>query len=198
MGALMNMEDVRGYWVTRVLLERGIGIICLIAFLVAVNQFKPLLGERGLLPVPLFVKQVPFRATPSLFFLFPRDIAFSIAAWVGVALSCLVITGISARYTWLSVAVWVAIYLLYLSFVNVGQTFYAFGWESILLEACFFAIFLGGSKVVPQADSDLAFPLAAVPHHVRRRADQAAGRSLLARSYLPELLLRNTAHAESA
>ena len=23
---------------------------------------------------------------------------------------------------------------LYLSFVNVGQTFYAFGWESILLE----------------------------------------------------------------
>ena len=147
----MNMEDVRGYWVTRVLLERGIGIICLIAFLVAVNQFKPLLGERGLLPVPLFVKQVPFRETPSLFFFFPRDIAFSIAAWVGVALSCLVITGISARYTWLSVAVWVAIYLLYLSFVNVGQTFYAFGWESILLEACFFAIFLGGSKVVPQA-----------------------------------------------
>ncbi len=146
----MNLEDDRGYWVTRMLLERSIGIICLIAFLVAVNQFKPLLGERGLLPVPLFVKQVPFRATPSLFFWFPRDIAFTVAAWAGVLLSCLVITGISSRYTWLSIAVWISIYLLYLSFVNVGQTFYAFGWESILLEACFFAIFLGGSKLVPQ------------------------------------------------
>ena len=30
-----------------------------------------------------------------------------------------------------------------LSFVNVGQTFYGFGWESMLLEAGFYAIFLG-------------------------------------------------------
>jgi hypothetical protein len=109
-----------------------------------------LLGERGLLPVPLFVKQVPFRASPSLFYWFPRDIAFTTAAWLGVVLSCLVIAGVASRYTWLSVTVWITIYLLYLSFVNVGQTFYAFGWESILLEACFFAIFLGGSRVVPQ------------------------------------------------
>ena len=145
------MGDVRGYWITRFLLERGVGIICLIAFLVALNQFRPLLGERGLLPVPLWVKQVPFRASPSLFYLFPRDIAFAIAAWIGIVLSCLVITGISSRYTWSTVAVWLAIYLIYLSFVNVGQTFYGFGWESILLEACFFCIFLGGARVLPQA-----------------------------------------------
>jgi hypothetical protein len=56
----------------------------------------------------------------------------------------------AARHTWLSAGTWLAIYLLYLSFVNVGQTFYAFGWESILLEACFFAIFLGGAKTVAQ------------------------------------------------
>jgi Lipase maturation factor len=145
------MEDVRGYWLTRLLLERGIGVICLIAFLVALNQFRPLLGERGLLPVPIFVKQVPFRASPSLFYLLPRDIAFTTAAWIGIVLSCLVITGVSARWTWSGVAVWLAIYLIYLSFVNVGQTFYGFGWESILLEACFFCIFLGSARVVPQA-----------------------------------------------
>ncbi len=148
---LFDMEDVRGYWLTRLLLYRGLGVICLVAFLVALNQFRPLLGERGLLPVPLFVKQVPFRLSPSLFYLFPRDVAFATAAWLGVVLSCLVITGISERYgTWVSVAVWAAIYLLYLSFVNVGQTFYGFGWESILLEACFFAMFLGSARVVPQ------------------------------------------------
>ena len=147
----MDSIDARGYWLTRLLLDRGVAIICLIAFLVALNQFKPLLGERGLLPVSLFVKQVPFSESPSLFYLFPRDIAFTLAAWLGVALSCLVLTGFASRYTWSHVVVWAAIYLLYLSFVNVGQTFYAFGWESILLEACFFAIFLGGSHVTPHA-----------------------------------------------
>jgi len=147
----MPSADARGYWLTRLLLERSTGIICLIAFLVALNQFKPLLGERGLLPVPLWIRQVGFRDAPSLFYLFPRDWAFTVFSWIGIALSCLVISGLATRYTWSNVAVWVAIYLIYLSFVNVGQTFYAFGWESILLEACFFAIFLGGSRAVPQA-----------------------------------------------
>ena len=143
--------DTRGYWLTRVLLECGIGIICLIAFLVALNQFRPLLGERGILPVPLWIKQVPFRYSPSLFYLFPRDWAFLAFSWAGIVLSCLVISGIGTRETWSNAVVWSAIYLIYLSFVNVGQTFYAFGWESILLEACFFAVFLGGSRSVPQA-----------------------------------------------
>ena len=97
MVALINMEDPRGYWLTRLLLERGIGVICLIAFIVALNQFKPLLGERGLLPVPLFVKEVPFRESPSLFFWFPKDSAFTAAAWSGILLSAAVITGLASR-----------------------------------------------------------------------------------------------------
>ncbi len=145
------MLDAKTYWLARTLLERGIALICLVAFVNALNQFKPLLGERGLLPVPLFVKQVPFRESPSLFYLFPRDDAFTTAAWLGIAISALILTGVATRYTWSNAAAWAALYLLYLSFVNVGQTFYAFGWESILLEACFFAIFLGGGRVIPQA-----------------------------------------------
>ncbi len=38
-------------------------------------------------------------------------------------------------------------WLLYISFVNVGQIFYGFGWEDILLEAGFFAVFLGARGV---------------------------------------------------
>ena len=34
LSALMNVDDQRGLWVTRLLLERGMGIICLIAFIV--------------------------------------------------------------------------------------------------------------------------------------------------------------------
>src|SRR5205823_1995009 len=115
---LFDTEDVTGYWITRLLLQRGLGIVCLIAFLVALNQFRPLLGEHGLLPVDLFVRQVPFRESPSLFYLFPRDLAFTAAAWIGIALSCLVISGVSERYsTWVSVAVWAGIWVLYVSFV---------------------------------------------------------------------------------
>ncbi len=40
-----------------------------------------------------------------------------------------------------------------LSFVNVGQIFYGFGWETMLLEAGFFAIFLGAARSSPQAIS---------------------------------------------
>ena len=44
---------------------------------------------------------------------------------------------------------WFMLYGLYLSIVNVGQTFYGFGWESMLLEAGFFAAFLGPEKSMP-------------------------------------------------
>jgi hypothetical protein len=148
----MRWFGSENYWLTRLLLQRGVALVCLIAFLNAVNQFRPLLGERGLLPVPLFVKQVPFRFSPSLFYFAPHDTVFAIAAWLGVLLSCLALAGIADHYaTWVSMLVWAALWTLYISFVNVGQTFYGFGWESILLEACFYAIFLGSRNTQPQA-----------------------------------------------
>lgn len=132
--------DIDGYWLTRTVFQRGLGLIYFVAFVNALNQFKPLLGEHGLLPVPAWIKEVPFRQSPSLFYLAPKDAAFTAAAWLGIVLSCLVLTGVSERFsTPVSMAVWAGMWLLYISFVNVGQTFYAFGWESILLEAGFYA-----------------------------------------------------------
>ena len=55
------------YSISRLLIGRGVAAIYLIGFLVAVQQFRPLLGERGLLPVPRFVAAVPFTSAPSLF-----------------------------------------------------------------------------------------------------------------------------------
>jgi hypothetical protein len=146
------MDGTNGYWLTRLLLQRGVALVYLIAFLVAVNQFRPLCGERGLLPATQFIRDTPFRAAPSLFYLFPRDSAFAIFGWVGVLLALLALTGVSEKYgSWLSFAVWGLMWLIYLSFVNVGQTFYGFGWESMLLETGFLAIFLGAADMEPQA-----------------------------------------------
>ena len=44
---------------------------------------------------------------------------------------------------------WLALWVLYLSIVNVGQTWYSFGWESLLLETGFLTIFLGNDDVAP-------------------------------------------------
>jgi hypothetical protein len=46
-------------------------------------------------------------------------------------------------------AVWALMWLLYLSIVNIGQIWYGFGWESLLLEVGFLAIFLGPADVEP-------------------------------------------------
>ncbi len=139
------------FWLARLGLQRGLGLILLLAFLNALNQFRPLLGEHGLLPVPLFVNQVSFRDSPSLFFAFPNNTAFTLFAVAGVLLSVLALTGVADNHiTWASMLTWGAMWVLYISFVNVGQTFYAFGWESILLEACFYAVFLGSRGTTPQ------------------------------------------------
>jgi hypothetical protein len=138
------------YWYSRFVFERSLAALYLVGFLVAANQFVPLLGERGLLPVSRFTQYVPFRASPSLFYLSPADTAFRVGAWIGVALAALTLIGWpQQRGAVVSAVVWAAMWLLYLSFVNVGQTFYGFGWETLLLESGFLAIFLGGWTTQP-------------------------------------------------
>src|SRR6266513_1780780 len=140
------------YWYSRFLFERALAAMYVVAFACAVNQFVPLLGARGLLPVSRFTQFVPFRASPSLFYLSPTDTAFRFGAWVGLGLAILALTSWPQQQgTIASATVWAALWVLYLSFVNVGQTFYGFGWETLLLEAGFLAIFLGGWATTPSA-----------------------------------------------
>jgi hypothetical protein len=141
-----------GLYMPRLLLHRGLAAIYLIAFICSRNQFRPLVGERGLLPIRRFLSVVSFREAPSLFHGHYSDRFFGVVAWIGIALSLTALFGWSeAGPVWLSAAVWLMLWALYLSIVNVGQTFYSFGWESMLIEAGFFAAFLGPSRVAPSA-----------------------------------------------
>jgi Lipase maturation factor len=144
-------DGTRSYWTSRFVFERALAFIYLIAFLCAANQFVPLAGERGLLSLTEFVRDVPFRAAPSLFFYAPTDSALRVAAWLGIVLSCVLLTGLIRRFAIPTGVAWWVLWVLYLSFENVGQTLYAFGWESLLLEAGFFAMFLGSSTSTPSA-----------------------------------------------
>ena len=132
------------YWLSRFVIQRGLGLMYLIAFLVAINQFRPLLGENGLLPVPRFLERVSFRRAPSIFHWHYSDRFFAVLSWLGLLLAGVALSGLSeAGPFWLSAIIWFLLWAIYLSIVNVGQLFYGFGWESLLLEAGFYAIFLG-------------------------------------------------------
>ena len=134
-------------WLSRWVFERGLAITYVIAFAVVLNQFRPLLGERGLLPVPQFLAAVPFRRSPSLFHWRYSDRLVVAVGWVGITLATALLLEVPQRAgAPVAVACWAGLWVLYLSVVNVGQRFYSFGWESLLLEVGFLACFLGGSS----------------------------------------------------
>ncbi|MFE9612125.1 lipase maturation factor family protein [Streptomyces sp. NPDC006012] len=138
------------YWLSRLVFQRALATVYLVAFLTAVLQFRALLGERGMLPIPRFVAGVPFRRAPSLFHLHYSDRFFAACCWAGCAVSAALLAGLDARLPLAgAMLLWLVPWALYLSIVNVGQTWYAFGWESLLLEVGFLAVFLGNDEVAP-------------------------------------------------
>ena len=125
---------------------RGMGFIYAAAFAVVCVQWLPLVGSRGLLPVVEHLERTAqmhsgsdwqaFWAAPGLFWLGASDGFMMACGWVGLALAVSVVAGVGHA------AVMAALWVLYFSFVSAGQDFYAFGWESMTLEAGFLAVFL--------------------------------------------------------
>ena len=133
------------YWLPRFVFLRLLGFVYFFAFLSLLRQLVPLFGAHGLLPVRLFLDQVAaalgpgwasWSRVPTIFW-WRSDDAFLIAlAWVGLALSLLLLCGLA------DAPLLAGLWAIYMSFVHVGQIFYGFGWEILLLEAGFLAIFL--------------------------------------------------------
>ncbi|CAL9350223.1 hypothetical protein SUDANB32_00449 [Streptomyces sp. enrichment culture] len=138
------------YWTSRLVFQKGLAALYLVAFAAAALQFRALIGERGMLPVPRFVERVPARRSPSLFHLHYSDRFFAGCAWAGCAVAVALLAGVDALVPlWAAMLLWLVPWALYLSIVNVGQTWYAFGWESLLLEMGFLGVFLGNDEVAP-------------------------------------------------
>ncbi|MEU9734564.1 lipase maturation factor family protein [Streptomyces sp. NPDC048002] len=138
------------YWLSRLVFQRALAAVYLVAFLTAALQFRPLIGTRGLLPVPRLLERVPFRAAPSVFHLHYSDRFFAGCAWFGCAVSAALLAGLDGLLPlWGAMLLWLVPWALYLSIVNVGRTWYAFGWESLLLEVGFLAVWLGNDEVAP-------------------------------------------------
>ncbi|MFI5529555.1 lipase maturation factor family protein [Kitasatospora sp. NPDC051853] len=138
------------YWLGRLAFQRLVAAVYLLGFLAAARQFRALIGEHGMLPVPRFTARTGWRRAPSLFQFHYTDRAFALAAWTGAALAAAVLAGAADHLPLAAATVlWAVLWLLYLSIVNVGQAWYSFGWESLLLEAGVLAAFLGNEEVAP-------------------------------------------------
>ncbi|MFZ5894526.1 MAG: lipase maturation factor family protein [Myxococcota bacterium] len=133
------------YALTSFVLLRGVSLIYLVAFLIILFQFRPLFGEQGLLPAGQYLDWVAarlgsrssgFARLPSVFWFGNSDSILGACALLGVALSAAGLAGFCNAIGQL--IQWV----LYLSFVHIGQIFYGYGWESLLCEAGFLSIFL--------------------------------------------------------
>lgn len=133
------------YWFTRFFILRLLGAVYAVAFLAAARQIVPLIGSHGLTPVDLFLKHVQdalgsnaagFIRLPSLFWFGHSDTALQVTAWFGFALACIVALGYA------NVILMTVLWVIYMSFVHVGQDWYGFGWEIQLLETGFLGIFL--------------------------------------------------------
>jgi hypothetical protein len=146
----MGWFSAPDYWLGSFVLERGVAAIYLIAFVAAAAQFRSLIGEHGILPVPGFLAKQSFWRTPSIFHLHYSDRLFAGVSWFGAALSAAVVVGAADLVPlWAAIPMWLTLWVLYLSIVNVGQAWYSFGWESLLLESGFLMIFFGNDHVAP-------------------------------------------------
>lgn len=141
----------------REVLQRGIAALYLVAFVSSLNQFRPLLGEHGFLPAQELLAWVASSPRgrrmlhPTLF----RYAAYSdrrlvTLCWAGIAVSAALVGGIPQFFTpWAPMVCFLALWLGYMSITSIGQTFYGFGWEMLLLEAGFLAAFLGSIAEPP-------------------------------------------------
>ncbi|XP_063170819.1 lipase maturation factor 1-like [Candoia aspera] len=124
------------FWLTRLVLLRATAFVYFVAFLVAYHQNKALIGDRGLLPCKLYLENVKhyFKGrinmetlsyAPTLFWFLDWSSMNSVLdafALIGLAISAFVLVTGCANMI-LMAAVW----MIYLSLINVGQIWYSFG-----------------------------------------------------------------------
>ena len=143
--AFIAQGNPPSYWLTRFIILRLLGVVYAVAFLVAINQLIPLIGEHGLLPVGIYIKDVnlafgsagaSFVKLPSVFWFWHSDTALLTVAWIGFILSLVVVCGFA------NAPVLGVLWFLYISIVHLGQDWYGYGWEIQLTETGFLAIFL--------------------------------------------------------
>jgi predicted DCC family thiol-disulfide oxidoreductase YuxK len=132
-----------------------LGFVYFTAFSSLGGQIEGLIGKEGILPAQNFLQQVESQLgterlwkLPTLFWLEVGDGFLKFICLAGAAISLLVIAGIAP-----ALGLFI-LWLFYLSLFNVGQQFFGFQWDTLLLETGFLAIFLVPLKWRPKLENE--------------------------------------------
>jgi lipase maturation factor 1 len=138
----------------RDLFLRLLGLIYLVAFLSLLAQLTVLIGSRGLLPAGEYLaRRQSVLDAPTLFWLGHSDGTLRGAAIAGAVLSCALVLNIAPR------GCLALLWALYLSFVTVGQDFFGFQWDNLLLETGLLSLFIAPGGLRPR-DAPSPHPVA--------------------------------------
>ena len=133
----------------------GLGVVFVMAFASLWVQFAGLFGEHGILPAQQLLEQWPqhvagtpwenafARGLPTLFWFDASDGVMR--AWCGVGIACGGLLALGFAPLWLT-ALCGAVYL---SFVNVGDVFFGYQWDALLLETAAFSLFYAPPTLRP-------------------------------------------------
>jgi hypothetical protein len=131
--------------------SRALAVVYAIAFVSFGVQVKGLIGSRGILPAGSFLEAVhrqlgssAYWRLPTVFWLGSSDAGLEWVCWVGAAIA--VASLFVAAHGWWRRVAFVGLYVLYLSLVQVGQTFMGYQWDALLLETGFLGIFLANDR----------------------------------------------------
>ena len=111
----LDWFDAHDYEIARQVLQRGVGALAFLAFLSTLNQFRPLLGEHGMLPVPELLRLAPRLRGPSVFRWGYTDRRLVSLAIAGMVLAASVVVGLpQLGPPWVPMLVFLALWLGYL------------------------------------------------------------------------------------
>ncbi|PWH07583.1 hypothetical protein DEO23_02845 [Brachybacterium endophyticum] len=154
--AWLSLLDAGEYTIAREVILRGVAAMFALAFLSAFHQVPVLVGEDGLLPAPTFLERLRergIRGGPTLFHWHRTpysDRLLRAMCLVGMVLGVATVLGLpQLGPAWTTIPVFAVMWGLYLSIHSIGQVFFGFGWESMLLECGAIVGFLGSDQVAP-------------------------------------------------
>ncbi len=148
--------EVPEYRLTRWIFLRALGLVYLVAFVSLWMQIGGLIGHDGILPADQFMSAAKqqcdaqgigldrLRLLPTLCWFNASDVFLNLQCAAGTLAAILLIAGIAPA------PCLVLLWLIYLSLATVGQDFFGFQWDNLLLEAGFLAIFFAPLRWLPK------------------------------------------------
>lgn len=161
----MEALAATGFEFARAVLQRGIAALYIVALVSTLNQYRALIGEHGILPAPRYLSAALASENrsrllrPTVFrYLRYSDRRFAALCVAGILAASLVVVGVPQLGPPAApMACFLVMWGVAISNTSIGQRFYGFMWETLLVESCLLCAFLGSDDQPPPTVTIILF-----------------------------------------